>query len=185
MKLLFHRSQKMAVKIQKPGDNRAFVFDVQIGISKNEPGVDPLSGMLLNLVKVDEALQSLKSVWEQQAWSSVTELLSQSQVFLKGHFLKEGVSLHEVIFSESRRSWVGWRAGQNLMGQEEIREVEGEVYRLRWTSFLNESEWQQQKLSLTSLPPAKEQNLFADHPQLLDLEFEQLSSGEKWSFRKV
>lgn len=185
MKLSFHRSQKMSVKIQKPGDVRAFVFEVQIGIGKNESAVDPFSGMLLNLVKVDEILQGLKSLWDGRAWGSLSDLLAESQSFLQTCFQKENVLLREVILNESRHRWVGWRWGQSLMGQEEVREIEGEIYRLRWNLLFDESNWQQQSFSVNAVSSLKNQSLLLGNSQILEYEFEHLASGERWNFRKV
>lgn len=185
MKLSFHRSHKMSVKIQRPDAVRAFVFDVEVGIGKKEPSIDPLSGMLLNLLKVDAILRDLQKLWQSRQWGSLADLLAESQSFLQSRFQVEDVILREVFLREQRPLWLGWRLGQSLMGGAVLREAQESLYQLQWESFFEESLWETQALQVDTKGPLSAEDILKKNPNLLAVEWQNLASSEKWSFRKV
>jgi hypothetical protein len=101
VKIIFHRSKNIEVKIQKPDTVRAFAFDVQAGFGRaTEPQVDPDSGMLINLVIVDEMLAALETEWGARVWTSQTDLFQFSEAFLKAEALANKVVLEELCIKE-------------------------------------------------------------------------------------
>lgn len=142
--LSFHRSQTFEIKIQKPESPRAFVFDVAIGVTKPAPEVDPLSGMLLNLVDVDAVMSALHNFWSSQSWTSLQSLAEKSRDFVAAELAKKKTELSEIILHEKRGFWLGWRGGEWLMGREEMRELGGHLYRLQFESSFVEAQIENQ-----------------------------------------
>jgi len=131
VKIIFHRSKNIEVKIQKPETLRAFAFEVQAGFGRaTEPQVDPDSGMLINLVIVDEMLVALAGEWALHQWTSLTELLTASEKFLSERASSQGVVLEELCLKEIRGFWLGSKKGSYYMGQEEILEENGHLNRV-------------------------------------------------------
>lgn len=185
MKILFHRSSTIEVKVQKPDTTRAFVFDVQVGFSKDEPQVDPLSGMLINLVKVDQMLRDLAKLWSQRKWSSCKELLEKSKEFFEACAKIEGVFLEELCLMEKRGFWLKWHSDRLLMGQEVLREINETVYRLHFESAFKDSTLEQQSLQFENAEELLSQRIFYKNQELESLEVENLVSREKWILHKV
>lgn len=185
MILSLHRSQTIQVLIQKPAQTRAFVFDVQIGLGKPTPAVDPQSGMLLNLVRIDPMLAELGEMWLGQSWMSLIDLLQKSQQYLAARARNEGVLLQEVCLREKRGFWLKWTEQSLLMGRESVLELEGALYKLSWESSIREEDLENSKLSLNSAQDLFTETVFQKNPQLQSLEVENLATREKWSFRKV
>lgn len=188
--LSFHRSQAIQVKIQKPDSRnlpatRAFVFDVQIGLGRNGVAVDPKSGMLLNLVKVDPMLSGLTQMWASDSWHSLGELLQKSQQYLSGEAKKEGVFLTELRLREKRGFWLTWTEQGLLMGREVLKELDGMLFKISWDRPFFEETIEEQEFSVSSSQALLSEAVFQKNPQIETLEVENLASREKWVFRKV
>jgi len=176
MILSFHRSRKMAIRIGKPGQVRAFVFDVALGVTKaSEPQVDPESGMLLNLVKVDEILAKLESFTGSCEWSSFAELLNETRKHAETLLQKETASLSEISFNEKRGFFVKWHQ-VHLMGYEEILELDQELFKVRCESNFSEEDVCQQ-LAIVKSSELFSDELFEKNLALQSLEVEALASG--------
>lgn len=180
------------VQVQKPDSSRAFVFDVQVGFTKGNSLVDPLSGMLINLVWVDQILAELALVWSQGSWKCLGDLLKASRKFLESKAQNEGVLLAELTLREKRGFWVASKAGAFFMGREVLRELEGQLYRLRMESafkessdeFLDESSdesgLEEQDLLLEKAEDLQSGTIFVKNPSLQSLDIENLGTGERW-----
>lgn len=177
MKLTFNRSQTIEVKIQKPDSVRAFVFDLEVAVARPaEPQVDPLSGMLLNLVDVDGILADLRVGLP--VVNSVQALLEKSRDFLSKRLVSKGCELHELVLREKRGFWCGWRAGALVMGHEETREWSGGVWRFSSERGFDELALEKQTLTLA----ADAEAIFNENASLRLLVVENLGTGEKWSY---
>lgn len=177
MKLTFNRSHTVEVKIQKPGISRAFVFDLEVAIAKpSEPQVDPMSGMLLNLVDADAVLTELHNTFS--SVDSFQSLLEKSRDFVSAKLNVKGCALNEICFREKRGFSFGWKAGALFMGHVETREWAGGLYRFESERAFDEGIVESQKLALA--PTAAE--IFKANPQLRSLITENLGTGEKYLF---
>lgn len=205
MILSLHRSQKMAVNITKPGfETRAFVFDVALGLRLGRDTakddllldlqVDPLSGMLVNLVQVDQILQELAQLWDSKIWSSLAVLLMESQKFLEARVARESafvpvtgkLAVEELCLHEKRGFWLKSQPGKpgNLLsGREEIRELDSKLFRIRSQYSFNENHWEQQNLKVSSVEDLFSEQVFLTNPGLDSIEIEDLATSEKWQQR--
>jgi hypothetical protein len=188
----------MAVNITRPGfDARAFVFDVALGLRLSadlplELQVDPLSGMLINLVQMDELLQELEQMWGAKSWNSLSVLLEESRKFLVGRVPQEPgahpLTLYEIALTEKRGFWLKWQvqnAGRFFQGYEEIRELDTKLFRFRSEYLLHEDGWEQQRLKYLKVISTNDlfsEKIFQDNPGLHSLEIENLTTSKKWSF---
>lgn len=186
MKLLFHRACPLKVTVQKPEGPRAFVFAVQVGLGKNTPqAVDPLSGMLVSLVRVDEILNKLDSLWAGRSWGSLSELLQASWEFLQAWARQENVILADLVLAETRGFWLRHEGGgRPLLGREVFRELGGELYRLRLEGFWAETRLETQDLQVNDAEELSSESLFQKNPALVALEVEKLGSAEAWSLAR-
>jgi hypothetical protein len=185
MKLTFNRSQTIEVKIKKPGTSRAFVFDLEIAVARgSEPQVDPLSGMLLNLVDVDAILAELHNTLSGGAAgegktaleaSSFQSLLEKSHDFTAAKLKSKGCVLNEICFREKRGFSFGWKTGMLFMGHTETREWAGGVCRFESERSFDESSLESQKLNMASTTA----ELLKANPHLKSLIIENLGTGEK------
>ncbi|WP_413290907.1 hypothetical protein [Bdellovibrio sp. HCB337] len=183
--LSFHRSQTILVKIQKPDETRAFVFDVQMGLAKSAaPAVDPQSGMLLNLVKVDPMLTDLAQVWASESWHSLGDLLQKSQNYLSVQAKNEGVVLNELCLREKRGFWMRWSDGRLCMGREALKELDGMLYKISWERAFFEETLEDQEISVGSAKELFSDIIFQKNSSLDVVEVENLATSEKWSFLK-
>ena len=174
MKLTFNRSHTVEVKITKPGANRAFVFDLEVAIAKpSEPPVDPMSGMLLNLVDADAMLAELHNTFPSA--DSFQSLLEKSRDFISAKLKAKGCVLNEICFREKRGFSFGWKAGALFMAHNEVREWAGGVYRFESERAFEESLVENQQLNLA----ATVVEIFALNPLVQSLVIENLGSGEK------
>ncbi|MGZ3744311.1 MAG: hypothetical protein ACXWRE_09275 [Pseudobdellovibrionaceae bacterium] len=190
MILSLHRSHRMAVNILKPGvpqDARAFVFDVALGLKRQD--VDSLSGMVLNLVQVDSLLHELEQRWKAEVWHSFPQLLRDSLAFVEERLAQEaggsGVEVIELYLREIRGFWLKSQAGRTeklFSGLEEIHEWDGELFRIRYQYLLDELRWEQQHLKLNCVKDLFSEKVFADNPGLESVEIENLASAEKWNY---
>lgn len=177
MKLTFNRSHTVEVKIQKPGTSRAFVFDLEVAIAKlSEPQVDPMSGMLLNLVDADAILTELHNTLSSAA--SFQALLENSCDFVSAKLKAQGCALTEICFREKRGFGFGWRAGALFIACAETREWNGGVYRFESERPFDESLVENQKLTLA----ATAGEIFKANSSLQSLVIENLGTGEKYLF---
>jgi len=177
------RSQTFQISIQKPDATRAFVFDVEAGITKPAPQVDPPSGMLLNIVDFDAVMVELHNLWHLQTWSSLQTLLEKSREFLAGRFAKHGCALTELTLREKRGFWLKWYGQGLLMGHEEIQEVAGNLYRLSSEEAFVESQVETQKRVVIGAEFF--QDVFKSNPHLQSLFVENFGNSEKWSYRRA
>lgn len=184
--MILIRSKTLEIKIQKPETTRAFVFDVEVGVGRNGPAVDPMSGMLLNLVDLDAVMSELQKFWQAQPWSSLQTLLEKSQDFLSALFAKQGCFLQAVCLREKRGFWLSWSpSSQVLMGREAVQELSGRVFRLRWQKAFKECEVESLSLSVSSNDTHQGwEHFFESHTELQSLEIEDLGRGEKWSIAR-
>lgn len=184
--MILYRSKTLEIKIEKPDSRRAFVFDVEVGVSKSDPAVDPMSGMLLNLVDLDAAMADLQKFWQTQAWGSLQDLLESSRDFLSALFAKHGCFLHELCLREKRGFWVAWtQSSQRVMGREEVSELGGRLFRLRWQKAFKESEVDFLSLAIDSSDLTQGwEHLFESRTELQSLEVEDLGHGKKWSIAR-
>lgn len=182
MKLTFNRSQTIEVKIQKPDAVRAFVFDLEVAVAKpTEPQVDPMSGMLLNLVDVDGILTDLRMGLPPV--TSVKALLETCRDFLSSRVKSKGCELHSLILREKRGFWCGWKSGAFVMGNEETREWAGGVWRFSSERGFDEALIETQALNFAG-NPADVEAVFKAHIFLHSLTVENLGTGEKWTYSR-
>lgn len=179
MKLTFNRSQTIEVKIQKPDSVRAFVFDLEVAVAKaTEPQVDPMSGMLLNLVDVDGVLTDLRVGLPPV--TSVQGLVTTCRDFLSARLRVKGCELDSLVLREKRGFWCGWKAGAFVMGHEETREWSGGVWRFSGERGFDEALLEKQVLGFG----ADAEAVFKANASLRSLVVENLGTGEKWSFNR-
>ncbi|MBX2989066.1 MAG: hypothetical protein KF802_14345 [Bdellovibrionaceae bacterium] len=123
MTLCFGRSRGFEALLQDPrgGDVRGFLFELAVWL---EAPVDPLSGMTVNLVKVDAWLDSLIPELAARPWSSRSDLLAAA--------------------------WAGWRDLLKSSPPVRLERLElrhfPEILRLaeqgrRWTLIRAEKQW--------------------------------------------
>jgi hypothetical protein len=182
MLLSFHRSQKMSLKTAKPGELRAFVFDVALGLGKASSAVDPESGMLVDLTAMDAFLSGLRVSLASQHWSSLTEMLQSSLSLAREFAADEGASLQELCFREARGFFLGWR-GTELMGQREVLELGGELYRVTATWPLTEKDLGK-RLTVNSRDELSGKSVFESNPELIEIHIESLSTQEITAIRR-
>lgn len=105
---------------------RGFLFHLAAGFSPSHGQVDPLSGMSVNLVAVDQWLTELKAELERNVFISPTESLHHSlaevmavvRLNLAERAEEEKVQLASLCFEEER----GWRCAWNAQqSPEELR----------------------------------------------------------------
>lgn len=183
MKIFFHRACLLKVSLQKPEGPRAFVFEVQVGLGKATPVVvDPLSGMLVSLLRVDEILNKLGSLWAGRSWNSLPELLQSSWDFIQAWAQHEKVTLEDLVLAEKRGFWLRHEGGGRLLlGREIFRELGGELYRLRLEGFWAETQLETQDLQVDHAEDLSSEIIFQKNPALAALEVEKLGSAEAWS----
>lgn len=140
MALTLHRTHSLNLALKKPGSIRAFAFDVELGLGKRrasiaesltesnaesvaEPNpVDPESGMLLNLVRVDELLEDLAKELGRATFASTMKVLEHSIGFLNQELLRDdGVVLTRIVFKEKRGEFFAWD-GEYFCGRSQILE---------------------------------------------------------------
>lgn len=177
MLITFNRSQVIEVKIQKPESVRAFVFDLEIAVAKpTEPAVDPMSGMLLNLVEVDAILTNLRNSLPPQ--ESLRALVDYCSAFLQAQLSIHGCVLQELSLREKRGFWVASKSGALVMGREETQEWSGGVWR-----FYSERDFDEALCTTQRLKMAADAAEILHVNSLRALVLENLGTGEKWEFR--
>jgi hypothetical protein len=182
MNLSFHRSRTMSFHLkQKPGKVRAFVFDVGIGLTKQPDMVDPESGMLVSLVKVDALLAQLKGFLSGPQWPDFGKVLEESLNLLRTSLAADEGIVQELRFREKRGFAFGWRQ-QSFMSLEETLELEGDLYRVEATSSFNEDALAQ-KLIVKSKLELFSESSFSANPGLLEIQIEHLATGQKTHLR--
>lgn len=179
MILTFNRSQTIEVKIQKPDAVRAFVFDLEVSVARpTAPQVDPMSGMLMNLVDVDGILADLRK--SLPAVASLRELLEKCRVFLSARLKAHGCELSSVCLREKRGFWLAWQAGTLVMGTVETREWSGGVFGFASARDFDESAIESQGLVIAAGVVDAVAVLKAN--SLRSLTVENLGTGEKWTY---
>lgn len=96
-------------------ESRLFFFHVSAGFSK---AVDPLSGMTVNLVLVDQWLADLKKNFESDSQGALLEMVFQARSFLQEKAKKEGAILTHLDFREERGWSLSWAPD---LGDKELR----------------------------------------------------------------
>lgn len=176
MILTFNRSQTIEVKIQKPDAVRAFVFDLEVSVGRPaDPQVDPMSGMMVNLVDVDGILTDLQK--SLPAVGSLRELLDKCRVFLSARLKAHGCELSSVCLREKRGFWFAWRSGDFVMGAVETREWAGGVY-----TFASARDFDEAGIESQGLVLAADAAAILKANSLRSLTLENLGSGEKWTY---
>jgi hypothetical protein len=183
MELSLHRGLTLGVKIGKPGESRAFVFDIALGITKKPPQVDADSGMIINLAKVDEVMAKLKFFLSSRDWPSFETLLNESIQFLDPVLATQGCHIADYTMTEKRGFYLGWN-GTPYMGREQIVMLDGDLYRLKTKAPLQKVGLFQD-LGSIALKELQSKNFFELHPNLLEIEMEQMALGEKTILRKI
>jgi hypothetical protein len=186
--LTLHRTGLVEVQITKPGVNRAFVFDLELGVGQAQSVIDADSGMLVNLVQVDEWLFVLSNLLQTQSFGSVREFVEVSLGFLREQvtataaaFDLKDVFVSRVLFHEKRGLFFGWDQFY-FFGQSEYAETKEGVHHLKSFFRWNESEESPAFLNLTKLPV--DEVVFKEHPALYKVEIEHLVSRVKRVYKK-
>lgn len=101
MKIRFVRSRPMELFFKDPSSEKARGIFFEAGLSLEGP-LDPLSGMVLNLVHVDHLLEVLRQKLETKTWDDVSQALdffgAEAQALSKGQF-------HLVSLKNSEAEW--------------------------------------------------------------------------------
>ncbi len=181
MNLTFFRSQTVGVKVGKPEESRAFVFDVAFGVAGVSGEVDPLSGMAVSLVAVDRQLDSLRDYLSAKLWSSLEEALVASIDWLNMGNLAENLILKELLFTEKRGLIFGWSGDQYFMGRRDFVELSGDLYRLR-SKFVFDEQRLSELPSLESKADIESGKVFADQPELISIEIEDFVRGVRFQY---
>lgn len=183
MNLTFFRSQTIGSKIGKPEDPRAFVFDLEFGVSGVSGEVDPLTGMAVSLIEVDKQLCDLRDYLSTRLWHSFEELLFASVDWLSIGEMTQTLQLKELLFVEKRGVIFGWSEGHYFMGSKVVAEFSGEIYGLKSKFNFNEVRF----LSLPhfdSMEEIESGKVFENHPDLISLEIEDFVRGGKVQYLK-
>jgi len=180
MEISFHRSRSLSLKITKPGEVRAFVFDVVLGVTKVPAVVDPLSGMLVELPKMDEWLTALQELWKARKWDSWQAVLNQSVDLLKDLVRMDQVVLHELLMTEKRGFIIGWRESEgHFMGKMGRFETQGELYQMKLRENFNEARLFEKLTDLHKSLVENDSN-FNLFPDLLSVEIESYTRQVRW-----
>lgn len=179
MILTFNRSQTIEVKIQKPDAVRAFVFDLEVSVARPTASqIDPMSGMLMNLVDVDGILADLRK--SLPAVTTLRELLEKCRVFLSARLKAHGCELAAVCLREKRGFWLAWQAGTFVMGAVETREWAGGVFAFASERDFDEAGIESQALVIAAGVVDAASILKVN--SLRSLTVENLGTGEKWTY---
>ncbi|MNJ94631.1 hypothetical protein D3C87_123330 [compost metagenome] len=144
--LQFVRQIPIQIVIAKAlSERRGFLFYVAAGFSKE---VDPLSGMTVNLMKVDEWLQTLKEELEESLFISETESLNHAfaevmaviRLNLAEQAETEGASLTSLTLKEERGWSLSW---SHSMSPEEML-----ISRTHYLESFSSTSWDLIKLHL-------------------------------------
>jgi hypothetical protein len=146
-------------------------------VTKNPPQVEPATGMLVNLVEVDEILGQLKFQLENREWSSLQSLLNESKKLLEPLLKDENALLTELLFKEKRGFFIKWHQ-ENLMGHEEVLEIENNLYRVTGEEPLREEEVTR-KFNISSKKNLFSEEIFKSNPTVKKFEIEHLASHQK------
>ena len=109
--LQFVREIPVRILIEKASsERRGFLFYLAAGFAKE---IDPLSGMTVNLVKVDQWLTQLKANLEKDVFNSFAEIMAIARLNLVEQAEKEGATLKSLRFREERNWSFSWDARQS------------------------------------------------------------------------
>ncbi|WP_415061935.1 hypothetical protein [Bdellovibrio sp.] len=112
--LQFVREIPISIVIEAaPSQRRGFLFHLAAGFSKD---VDPLSGMTVNLMAVDQWLSDLKVNLEKAAFISFAEVMAVARLTLLERANKEAATLQSLSFREER----GWAFSWNSEDSEDV-----------------------------------------------------------------
>ena len=172
MPMRFHRSRSLNLIITKPGEVRAFVFEAALGVKTASGIIDPLSGMLVDLAKVEGWLDDLQKLWSDRKWDSLQTVLSDSVKMLKTMMRLDQVVLDEMILNEKRGMVIGWCESDGfLMGKSGCFQWNRELYFMQIREVFNEARLSEtiSDLHKSLIEDAGNFNLF---PDLLKVEIE-------------
>lgn len=108
--LQFVREVPISIVIEEaPSQRRGFLFHLAAGFSKS---VDPLSGMTVNLVLVDQWLADLKANLEKDFHTSFADIMALTRRNLLENADKEAAHLVSLSFREERGWSFSWVASE-------------------------------------------------------------------------
>ncbi len=182
MTLSLHRSHKITLDIARPEDEtRAFVFDVSLGLGKDPSQVDPLSGMLFNLIQLDQILLELTNILNSKTWSTISAMFLASQEFIETRGTALG-AVAELCFYEKRGFWFKSQLGKFLSGREEVCELDSKLFRIRYQFPFDENHWEQQVFKVKNVNDLFSDKVFQDNPGLETIDVENLATSERWRY---
>jgi hypothetical protein len=192
--LTLHRTAPLALTLTKPGETRAFAFAVELGLGKGAgrvADVDPESGMLVNLMQMDEILKELAMHWRTAKADSMLSLVDQSLAFVKTSLKKwsvetdskskhvvpspRGLFLQRLCFYERRGEFFGWQNGF-FCGRRDYRETAAGVQLLE-AQFLGAESVP--SLFLGSETDLANGEVFRNNLSLMSLRIEECGSGQQ------
>lgn len=179
MAIHFHRSRTMNITLTKPGGTRAFVFDAAIGVNVASGDVDPNTGMLVDLGRVDGWLDDLAELWKARKWDSFQTVLTESVEMLKSMVRLDQVTLSELSLLEKRGILIGWREVDGFyMGKNARFEFKNELFQISVRERFHEARLFE-KISDLHKSLIEDEGHFNLFPDLLRVEIENYSLGRK------
>ena len=146
--------------------------------------IDPMTGMLVDLLKVEGWLDDVQKLWKDRKWDSLQAVLTDTVKMLKNMVRLDQVIFDEIMMNEKRGIVIGWRESDGfLMGKAGRFEWKGDLFQIQLREIFNESRLFE-KISDLHKSLVEDEGNFNLFPDLLSVEVENYSRKTKFRLER-